>query len=151
MEEATARAAILVRAAPAAVFDAFVDGHAMSQFWSTRDDVLAAGTASTWRLGDDPTAFAFDVRVHTVERPNRIVIEWPGADGEWTTVTWSFSAHATGTHVTIVETGFHGDAAAIAAQARDSTGGFNQVIVAAKAWVEHGIALNVVADHAPGA
>ena len=30
----------------------------------------------------------------------------------------------------------------------DSTGGFNQVIIAAKALIEHGVELNVVADHA---
>ena len=36
----------------------------------------------------------------------------------------------------------------IVAQVVDSTCGFNQVIIAAKALVEHGIELNVVADHA---
>lgn len=49
--------------------------------------------------------------------------------------------------LTIEETGFTGSPEAIMACALDSTGGFNQVIVAAKALLEHGVALNVVADH----
>lgn len=35
------------------------------------------------------------------------------------------------------------------AQALDSTQGFNLVLAAAKAWLEHGINLNLVADKAP--
>ena len=46
--------------------------------------------------------------------------------------------------LTIEESGFAGAQDTVLKQALDSTGGFNQVVVAAKALVEHGIAMNVV-------
>ena len=52
------------------------------------------------------------------------------------------------TILTIEESGFVGSSEAIVARVLDSTGGFNQVVVAAKAFIEHGIGLNVVASHA---
>ena len=123
----------------------------MSQFWFTReDDGLKAGEPSTWALGAGPDAFRFDVEVREVEPSRKIVIAW-GHDEEnpETVVTWTFEeTEGDDTILTIVETGFTGDDEARVARALDSTGGFNQVIVAAKAFVEHGVAMNVVADHA---
>ena len=52
------------------------------------------------------------------------------------------------TILTIEESGFAGSQEAIVERALDSTGGFNQVIIAAKALIEHGVAVNVVAAHA---
>jgi uncharacterized protein (DUF2249 family) len=37
------------------------------------------------------------------------------------------------------------------AQALDSTGGFSFVLAGVKAFLEHGIELNLIADHAPDA
>lgn len=48
----------------------------------------------------------------------------------------------------VEETGYSGDPETVIAAALDSTGGFNQVIIAAKAWLEHRAPINVVADHA---
>jgi hypothetical protein len=76
------------------------------------------------------------------------VIVWE-RDGAFTQVTWSVEETEQGdTILTIEESGFTGSSDAIVEQAIDSTGGFNQVIVAAKAFIEHGIGMNVVADHA---
>lgn len=78
------------------------------------------------------------------------MIEWPGHDGRYTQVTWSFEETDEGGKIlTIEECGFTGSREAIVERALDSTGGFNQVIVAAKALIEHGLELNVVADHVP--
>ncbi len=121
----------------------------MSKFWFTRrDNGLRAGASVTWYLGSAPDAMAFDVRVKEIDAPRRIVIEWE-QDCGLTEVTWTFLETAQGdTILTIEESGFVGTDEAIAVRALDSTAGFNQVIVAAKALIEHGVGLNVVADHA---
>ena len=48
----------------------------------------------------------------------------------------------------VEETGYGGTHSEQLAAALDATGGFNQVVVALKAWVEYGVALDVVGDHA---
>ncbi len=145
----SARAGIRVRRPCEEVFDAFADSRAMSKFWFTRrDDGLKEGESVTWYLGSGDEAISFDVRVVELNRPNRIVIEWENG-GAMTRVTWAIAPTEAGDSIlTIEESGFAGTREAIVARALDSTGGFNQVIVAAKALIEHGIALNVVADHA---
>lgn len=145
----SAKAQIRILKPPAEVFAAFADADQMSQFWFTRrDDGLKEGEPCTWYLGGAEDAFAFDVQVKEVDRPNTLVIEW-GHNGTHTRVTWTFG-EADGGHtiLSIEETGFTGSADDIIARALDSTGGFNQVIIAAKALLEHGVALNVVADRA---
>ena len=76
------------------------------------------------------------------------MIEWENG-GEQTQVIWSIEETEEGNSIlTIEESGFSGNSDAILERILDSTGGFNQVIVAAKALVEHGVAVNVVTDHA---
>lgn len=147
--ELTAKAGIRIQRPAESVFAAFVDAHAMSQFWFTRDDAgLQAGENSTWSIGTGENAFSFEVRVKEVRRPDRIVIEWENGGG-YTQVVWSIEAAGDGeTILTIEESGFTGSDEAIIQRVLDSTGGFNQVIVAAKAYLEYGAALNVVASHA---
>jgi uncharacterized protein YndB with AHSA1/START domain len=144
-----AKARIRIRRPPAEVFAAFADAGAMSKFWfSRRDEGLKEGETVAWFLGSGEHAVAFDVRVEELRPPSKLVISWE-RDGAFTQVTWTFEATECGdTILTIEETGFAGGDDAIVAQALDSTGGFNQVIIAAKAFVEHGVAVNVVADHA---
>ena len=145
----SAKVRILIRRPPSAVFAAFADAGAMSQFWFVRrDDGLKAGETVAWFLGSGEHAVSFDVRVEELRHPSKLVISWE-RDGAYTQITWTLEATACGdTILTIEESGFAGSADAIVAQILDSTGGFNQVIVAAKAWIEHGVALNVVTDHA---
>ena len=148
-QDLSAKARILIRRPPAAVFAAFVDAGAMSKFWfARRDDGLKEGETVAWFLGSDEHAVSFDVRVEELRHPSKLVISW-ARDGAYTQITWPLEATELGdTILTIEESGFAGGADAIVAQTLDSTGGFNQVIIAAKAWTEHGVALNVVADHA---
>ncbi len=146
----TASAKIRIRSAPAEVFAAFVEADRMSQFWfMRRDDGLRQGEKSTWYLGKDEDAYAFDVSVSQLRAPGSLVFEWPGPDGHMTSVRWSFEDDGDGnTILSVEESGFVGPDEEIAARVLDSQGGFNQVVVAAKAFVEHGIALNIVDDHA---
>ncbi len=150
VEELTARASIRIRRSRADVFAVFADPGSMSRFWFTRvDDGLMEGESSTWSLGGGENALSFDVRVISVQEPERIQIEWDGDDGNPTQVTWTFDEVDDGdTLLTIEESGFTGSSEEIVERVVDSTCGFNQVIVAAKALAEHGVALNVVDDHA---
>jgi len=146
----TARASIRIAKPPAEVFAAFVDAEAMSKFWFTRRDRgLREGESVTWFLGSDADAFSFDILVKKIREPGCIEIEWTGPDGNATTVVWSIrGSDNSDTILAIEESGFVGSSEAIVARVLDSTGGFNQVVVAAKAFIEHGIGLNVVASHA---
>ena len=149
-QDQSAKARIRIRRPRSEVFAAFADAEKMSKFWFSRQDSgLTEGETSTWFLGVGPDAYSFEVQVKEFCEPERIVIEWQGLDGHYTKVTWTFEEVNEGhTILTIEESGFSGDGKSIVARIVDSTCGFNQVIVAAKALVEHGIELNVVADHA---
>ncbi len=121
----------------------------MSRFWfSRRDDGLRAGESVRWFLGDGADAISFSVQVKEVQRPERLVIEWPGEEGETTQVSWLFEEVEGGdTVLTIEEAGFRGTDQQVIERVLDSTRGFNQVIVAVKALLEHGTEINVVAAH----
>ena len=61
-----------------------------------------------------------------------------------------FSAQEDGTtFVTITEAGFTGDGDSLVKQATDSTQGFTLVLAGLKAWLEHNVRLNLVADRFP--
>jgi uncharacterized protein YndB with AHSA1/START domain len=89
------------------------------------------------------------VIVRAIESNKRIAIEWPGEKGQ-TTVEWMFEPHGEdATFVTIVDSGFTGTGDELVQQATGSTQGFSLVLAGAKAWLEHGIQLNLVADRYP--
>ena len=54
-----------------------------------------------------------------------------------------------GTFVSIENSGFGGDADAAVKEAVASTDGFAQVLAGCKAWLEHGLALELVRDRYP--
>lgn len=147
-----ARARIIIHKPPAEVLNAFVDPSAMSKFWFARRDTgLVEGESARWALGEGADAFEFEVQVKELSPPDRLIVEWDRPEGP-AQIRWLLEATGdNSTVLTIEEVGFQGDAESVAAQVLDSTGGFNQVIVAAKAWLEYGNAINVVKDHAPPA
>ncbi len=145
----TATAKTRIHASPDKVFAAFSEAQQMSKFWFHRDDAgLVAGERVKWSIGSGESAFSFEVTVKEVQAPKKLVIEWTSPGGVTTEVTWTFEGTPEGdTILTIVESGYQGNDEAIINRVLDSTGGFNQVIVAAKALVEHGVGINVVAAH----
>ena len=149
MNNITARAQSIVRAAPKEVFDAFVDADTMSKFWFTRrDNGLEEGETVSWYIGREEDAYAIEVNVKELAEPDRIRIEWRGGE-HFTEVLWRIQeTDERHTNLTIEESGFNGSREEIVAKALDSTGGFNQVIIALKALLEHEAIINVVADHA---
>jgi uncharacterized protein YndB with AHSA1/START domain len=91
------------------------------------------------------------VSVKAIEENKRILIEW-GGNGTPTTVEWVFTSRSDNTtFVSVTNTGFSGDGDAVMKQALDSTEGFTLVLAGAKAFLEHNIDLNLIADRFPDA
>lgn len=148
MNSITAKAQTVVRASPLAVFNAFIDAETMSKFWFTRrDERLHEGMTVSWFIGRAEDAYAIEVNVIELRQPELIRIEWWG--GEYSTqVLWKILQTDDGhTNLVIEESGFKGSEDKIVSSALNSTGGFNQVIIAVKALLEHKTIINVVDDH----
>ena len=88
-----------------------------------------------------------EVRVKAIEPGKRILIEW---DDPPCPVEWLFAPRGdNATFLTISNWGFRGTDDEVIAKALDSMGGFSFVLAAVKALLEHGVVLNLVADHHP--
>lgn len=147
MSEPTARMELLIRRDPDVVFNAFVDPAIVTRFWFDRTTgPLAPGARVTW-FWDRYDASA-DIRVLEFEPNEHLLIEWDSGTDLAATVDWRFEPIAgRGTAVRVVERGaFDTDPAKAIDQVADSTAGFALVLAAAKAFLEHGIELNIVAD-----
>lgn len=146
-----AETGMLIRRPVDDVFAAFVDPEITSKFWfSEGSGRLVPGARVTWHWAFYGVSTEVDVK--TVEENERIVVEWDTATTP-STVEWRFTAQGDdATFVNIVNSGLHGDDGdAVVATALDSTGGFVLVLAGAKAWLEHGLALNLVPDRFPDA
>lgn len=141
-------AQMLIRRPVAEVFEAFVDPAITTRFWFTHGSGrLEPGAVVTWRW--DMYGASTQVRVTAVERDRRILVEW---DDPPVPVEWRFTPRDDGTTmVTITNQGFAGTDDEIVAQALDAKGGFTFVLAGLKALLEHGVELNLVADHHPDA
>jgi len=130
------------------VFDAFVKPEITTKFWFTKSSgPLEAGKQVQWDW--EMYDISIPVTVQAIEPNKRIVIEWPGEKGQ-TTVEWMFEAYGKdATFVSIVNSGFTGNGDELVQQATGSTQGFSLVLAGAKAWLEHGIQLNLVGDRYP--
>lgn len=101
----------------------------------------------SWYVGTSEDAFEITVRVKSANKPHLLHIEW-GSGDQFTEVKWNFESRGDEeTVVYIVESGFAGEQSEIVQAALNSTGGFNQMIAAAKALLEHNAQINVVTDH----
>ncbi|MBL0695384.1 SRPBCC family protein [Comamonas sp. JC664] len=143
-----AKASMMIRRPAAEVFAAFVDPAITAKFWFSRGtEPLRPGGTAQWFW--DWYGVSTPVTVLDFEPGARLRIQWNDPPTV-THVEWTFTALSPErTYVRVVESGFHGDDAAVVASALDSTGGFTMVLAAAKAWLEHGIQLGLVPDHFP--
>jgi uncharacterized protein YndB with AHSA1/START domain len=139
---------LLIRRPMREVFEAFANPAITTQFWFTKSSgALAAGQTVEWEW--EMYGVSAPVTVLAVEPYRRILIEWPGEKGR-TTVEWSFVPYGEGaTFITITERGFVGGVDELVRQVAGSTEGFTLVLAGAKALLEHGIRLNLVADRFP--
>ena len=144
----TVKTAMLIRRPVAEVFEAFVNPDITSNFWFTKGSGrLEVGRQVQWDWG----MYGFSVPVSTkaIEPNRRIVVEWSGY-GNPTTIEWTFAPHDNGsTFVGITEHGFKGSDDEVMEQAKNSMEGFSLVLAGLKAFLEHNIRLNLVADRFP--
>jgi uncharacterized protein YndB with AHSA1/START domain len=142
------RTGMLIRKPVAEVFEAFVNPNMTTKFWFTKSSgKLEAGNQVQWDW--EMYGISVPVTAKVVEPNKRIVIEWPGYGG-LTTAEWTFSPQEDGaTFVHITESGFMGDGDELVKQVTGSTQGFSLVLAGLKAFLEHNIRLNLVADRYP--
>ena len=144
------RQQLLIRVPAETVYTAFADPEITTQFWfSNSDGPLETGTKRFWEW----RMFGCSTRVDVIEATphSRILIEW-GEPTRRSTVEWTFESRADdSTLVTVRNFGLTGSTEEKIAEAIDSMGGFSLVLASCKALLEHGVQLNVIADHAPDA
>jgi len=147
-KEPVANAAMLIRRPVAEVFNAFIDPVVTTKFWFTKGSgKLVAGKKVTWAW--EMYNVSAEVDVKEIEENKRILIEWQSYGGP-TRVEWKFTPNSNDTTcVDVSESGFHGDGDTIVNYATGSTCGFTWCLAGAKAWLEHVIQLNLVADRFP--
>ncbi len=148
MKPPVVTAQMLIRRPASEVFNAFVDPAVTTKFWFTKSSgKVEPGAQLLWEF--EMYGVTGQVRVKEVEPDRRILIEW----GEpWTTVEWVLEPRGDeATLVRVSNSGFAGSDDEIVAKALDSMGGFTSLLAGAKAFLEHGIELNLVGDHHPDA
>ena len=143
-----AETGMLIRKPVADVFEAMVNPEITTNFWFTRSSGrLAVGRPIRWDW--EMYDVSIEVTATTIEPNRRIVIEWPGYSGP-TTVEWLFAPlDDCGTFVRVTESGFTGNGDELAKYVADSTQGFTLMLAGLKAFLEHGVRLNLVADRYP--
>lgn len=143
-----AKVEMMIRKPVDQVFEALVDPAVTSEFWFTRGSGrLGPGRRVRWDW--EMYGVGTDVDVKEIEPNRRILIEWDSYVGR-TPVEWTFTARPDNTTmVAVSESGFQGDD--IVTQAIESTQGFAFMLAGLKAWLEHGVRLDLVADKNPDA
>ncbi|MFN7022946.1 MAG: SRPBCC family protein [Pseudorhizobium sp.] len=138
---------MLIRRPVSEVFEAVIDPVITSHFWFTKGSGrLAVGKPVKWEW--EMHNMSNDVTARTIEPNKLIVMEWPGYSGP-TTVTWKFREVESGTFLEVEETGWTGTSDELVKYVCDSAGGFTWVLAGMKAWLEHRLELNLVADRFP--
>jgi uncharacterized protein YndB with AHSA1/START domain len=147
MKDLEVKTGLTIRRPVADVFRAFADPAVTTRFWFTKSSgPLEPGAKVSWDW--EMFGVGTTVVVQEIVENERIVIEWTPENPS--TVEWRFTATSEeSTHVQIREYNLRGTPDEIVAHAIDSTQGFTFVLAGAKAWLEHGIELNLVADHGP--
>ena len=143
-----AKTGMLVRRPVGEVYEAFVDPEITRRFWFTKGSGrLEPGKRVQWEW--EMYGISVPVEVRDLEPPRHIVVEWSGPKGA-NQVAWYFTERDDGTtFVEIVNDGFRGDPDDVARQAAESAAGFSFVLAGVKAYLEHGIELNLVKDRFP--
>ena len=147
-KEPVARVEMLIRKPVAEVFEAFINPEITTKFWFTKSSGrLKAGKQITWHW--EMYNFSVQVNVREVEENKRILIDWGNYDSA-TSVEWIFTPYGSdATYVSITNSGFKGVGDKLVSDVLDSKGGFTWVLAGAKAWLEHNINLNLIADAFP--
>lgn len=143
MSPPIARTQMLIRRPVGDVFQAWIDPAITTRFWFNRSSgPLSPGATVTWYW--DVYGASAAVTVVELQPDQRIQVHWP------TPVIWTFESRSpVSTLVTITASDFSGSPEQQVAQAIDAMGGFSYALAGCKAWLEHGIPLELVRDHSP--
>lgn len=137
---------MLIRKPISEVFNALIDPAVTTNFWFTKSSgILEKGKSVTWHW--EMYNVSARVLVKEIEENRSIVVEW----GEpATTVEFSFQSLSDGsTYVRVTEGGYKASGDELLQTIKDSTSGFTTVLDGLKAYLEHGINLNLIADKFP--
>lgn len=137
---------MLIRKPIAEVFRAFIDPAITTNFWFTKSSgKLETGKTVTWEW--EMYGVSTEVVVKEIINNKKIKIEWgdPAA-----TVDFEFNAFSDNTtYVVIKSYGFREKGDDLIEVIKDITGGFTTVLDGLKAFLEHNINLNLIADKFP--
>ena len=144
--EKYAEAQMCIRRPVSEVFEAFMDPSITKNFWFTKGSGrLEVNKGITWEW--EMYRLSITVIAKEILPNEKIVFEW---DQPAKTVEFKFQSLTDGsTFVTATEYGNAKTGADLLAAIRDSTGGFTTVLDGLKAFLEHGINLNLIADKFP--
>ncbi|HEU0136353.1 MAG TPA: SRPBCC family protein [Flavobacterium sp.] len=137
---------MLIRKPVREVFDAFINPDKTRNFWFTKaSSHLVKGQTVTWEW--EMYNVSAEVNVIEVIDNKWISLEW----GEpKTTVDFNFTVLSEdSTYVVIRNYGFAETGADLLNVVKDVTGGFTTVLDGLKAYLEHNINLNLIADKFP--
>ncbi len=139
---------MLIRKPVEEVFEAFINPDITTKFWFTKSTgKLETGKQViwTWEMYNVSTP----VNVKEIKKDKRIFVVWGNHHRE-TEVEWIFKRlDDEGTFVSITVSGFQGDGDKVVTEALGSVAGFTWVLAGLKAYLEHNIQLNLVADRFP--
>ncbi len=142
-----ARTQMMIRRPPGEVYRAFVDPEITRKFWFTKGSGrLETGASVTWEWS--MYGVRIPVTVSAMEENARIAVEWGDPPSP---VEWTFEERTEGTLVVIMASGFAGTTDERLAAALDSMGGFSFLLAGLKAFLEHGVELDLSLDHNPDA
>lgn len=139
----TTETQMLIRRPSDEVFNAFVDPSVTTKFWFTKSTgklELNKAIEWTWEM------YGASARViaKIMEPGKRLVFDW-GEPARTVNIDFASRPDNT-TYVVITESGYTETGDDLIRIIKDSTGGFTTVLDGLKAWLEHGLMLNLTAD-----
>lgn len=142
----TVECQMMIRKPVATVFQAFIDPEMTTKFWFTKSSgLLEKGKTVTWEW--EMYGVSDSITVKEVIPNQKITIQW---DNPATTVDFEFTPLTDDTtYVVIKNYGFSQTGDDLIDAIKDNTGGFTTVLDGLKAYLEYGIALNLVKDKFP--
>lgn len=138
-------AQMLIRKPIEDVFQAFINPEITTHFWFTKSTgKLEEGKAVTWEW--EMYGVQSEVKVHQIIANQLIKTEWGDPASN---VDYEFREMEKGTLVVIKSYGFTQKGEDLLRVINDNTGGFTTVLDGCKAYLEHGIKLNLIEDKFP--
>lgn len=133
---------MLIRRPAREVFRALTNPDITTNFWFTKSSgPMVQGQQVRWEW--EMYGAVADVHVLELVADEKIAFQW---DEPARLVEIRLKPIDEGTYIMVSESGYAATGPELIAAIKDSTGGFTTMLDAMKAWLEHGIRLNLVAD-----